>query len=313
MLDLASLAAVFLFAAAFWIVFYLFFEFALAHMTILKRLRGQARSIRLAQNIEVRKLIKNFPVQRRGILPKVEKKLLRASVDMSATNFLGMMAALGLLSCLILVLATGLWAVAIASLASEPVLIIGVLNRLERKRVRLFSAQLPNAIDSISSSLKAGFSLLQALNSIAETNNPPMSAEIKLVLQDISLGKSYDEAFDKMLERNPNEDLEIMITAILINKETGGNLATILDTVAGTIRERTRLQGEIRSLTAQGRLSGMVLALLPIGVLIFLSFLNPGYIKPLFVDSLGKMLLVAGVCSELIGFVVIKKIINIGR
>ena len=279
--------------------------------SVLKRLSGSGKSLWFDKSIEARMLIKKSPIAKRGNPSKVEMMLSRASVNMEVHRFFKVLSLLGLIIALLAWLITHSIILAFSSLLLEPVLVYAGLKRLEQKRLKIIMTQLPDLIDALSMSIKSGYSVLQAINLIAEGKNEPIAHEFDLVLQDINVGKSYDEAFDAMVLRNPIEDLEIMTTAILISKETGGNLAVVLDTVAETIRERERLREQIKSLTAQGKLSGIVLSLLPIAVMGLLFLINPSYIRLLFTHPLGKAMLLCGVVSQIIGFLVIRSIVKI--
>src|SRR5437660_11740092 len=124
-------------------------------------------------------------------------------------------------------------------------------------------------------------------------------------------GISVDDALNHMVKRNMSEDFDLMVTAVQIHRVVGGNLAEILDTIAFTSRERVRIKGEIRTLTAQGRYSGYLVAFLPIGIMITLNFINPEFMKPLFTELIGQILLVVGAIMMGIGFFAIRKITDI--
>lgn len=192
-----------------------------------------------------------------------------------------------------------------------PIITIIALSYLKQKRLKTLTVQLLEMVNFISSSLRAGYSLMQSLNAVTEKSPDPVSSEFKQVIAEINIGKTYEEAFNNLMERNPTEEIDLISTAIILNKEIGGNLTYILDTVSETLIERQRLKGEIKSLTAQGRLSGIILTLLPIGVLAILCIINPDYIKPLFQNTLGRIILGMGLGSQIIGTIFIKKIIKI--
>ncbi|WP_429163626.1 type II secretion system F family protein [Desulfitispora alkaliphila] len=146
---------------------------------------------------------------------------------------------------------------------------------------------------------------------IAKNSSPPVSQEFQRVIDEVNMGKSYEEAFAKMIERCPLEDLEVLINAILLSKESGGNLSHVLDTVSETIRDRERLSREVKSLTSQGRLSGYILALLPIGLFLLIFIISPDYVTPFLENPMGKILLFGVLCSQIIGFYFIKKIVQV--
>lgn len=291
--------------------FYLGLNWLFTRRFILKRLSGSGKAIKLDKSFEAKMFIKKAITPKQGIQGAVEHLLSSAAIDL---ELLTLYKILGI-SCLWLMFLvwflTQSLLLTLSILPLEPLLVYGVLKHLGRKRLKRITAQLPDVIDSFAMSLKSGYSVLQAVSLIAESKNEPIAHEFDLVLQDINLGKSYDEAFDGLILRNPLEDMEIMTTAILISKETGGNLAEVLDTVGETIRERERLDGQIKSLTAQGKLSGIILSLLPIAVMILLFFINPDYIKLLFTHPIGRAMLLFGVLSQGLGFLVIRRIVKI--
>ena len=185
------------------------------------------------------------------------------------------------------------------------------LKRRIAKRLRAFTDQLGDGLTLLANSLRAGFSFLQAVNSVARELPDPIGKEFGRVTKEMSLGMTIDTAMANFLERVPAEDLELMVTAILIQKEIGGNLAEILDNIGETIRERVRIQGEIRTLTAQGRLSGFIVVMIPLVLTGVLELINPAYIGLLFSNPMGQVMVGVGVTSEILGIVMIRKIIQI--
>ncbi len=185
------------------------------------------------------------------------------------------------------------------------------INRKKERRIRMFNKQLPDTLNTITNSLRAGFSFPQAIKTASEESDAPMSEELAQVLRDIQWGSSMEEALDQLKKRVPSDDLELMIEAVIIQRQVGGNLATILSTIVDTIRERNRIYRQIKTLTAQGRLSGIVIGLLPLvlGVLLFL--IDQVYIYTLFSHPLGIGLMIAGIISSIIGFLMIRKITTI--
>jgi tight adherence protein B len=185
------------------------------------------------------------------------------------------------------------------------------MNRRHKGRVEKLSSQLPEALTMLSNSLKAGFGLLQALSAASEQLQHPISTEFGRTIHEMNVGSGAEEALQALSERNESYDLDIVVTAILVQRTVGGNLGEILDNVADTMRERIRIRGEIQTLTAQQKLTGIVIGLLPLFVAILFSVLSPGYINPLFETGLGKIMLVIAVVMEVIGLMVIQRILDI--
>ncbi|NMB46826.1 MAG: secretion system protein [Firmicutes bacterium] len=185
------------------------------------------------------------------------------------------------------------------------------LLRKEKASMSALSGQIADSLILMANSLRAGHSFLQAMEMVAREMTPPISREFRRALQEMNLGIPVETALAAMGQRAGNEDLELMITAVLIQRQVGGNLAEILDTIAETIRERVRIQGEIKTLTAQGRISGVIICLLPLAIGGFIFVLNPGYLNLLFTDPLGKTMVGIGVVGQLAGIFAIRKIIQI--
>jgi tight adherence protein B len=179
------------------------------------------------------------------------------------------------------------------------------------KRLSAFNNQLGDAINLLANGLRSGYSLLQAMDAVAREMPPPMSEEYQRVVREIGLGVSNERAMNNMLRRIPSDDLDLMITAINVQHEVGGNLAEILETISHTIRERIRIKGEIRVLTAQGMISGYVISFLPIGLGLILYAMNPIYIGRMFQQPCGWAMLAVGTISTTVGFIAIRKIVNI--
>ena len=178
-------------------------------------------------------------------------------------------------------------------------------------RLSSFNKQLPDTITLLSNSLRAGSSFLQSIELVSREGGPPMSEEMGRVVREVNLGLGMEEALHNLVRRIKSDDLDLMVTAIGIQQQVGGNLAEILDTIAFTIRERVRIKGEINTLTAQGRVSGYLVAFLPIGLGAALNVINPAFMEPLFTQTIGRILIGVGVVMMTIGFLAIRKITDI--
>jgi tight adherence protein B len=185
------------------------------------------------------------------------------------------------------------------------------VKKKERTRISKFNEELPDMISTIIGSLRAGFSFPQALRTVVEEAAPPIKDEMEFVLKEMQYGRSLEDSLNDLKERMPSEDLDLMIQAILIQRQVGGNLASVLDKIVETIRDRTKIQRQIQTLTAQGRLSGIVIGLLPIILGFVIYLIQPSYIGTLFHHPIGIMLLIAGAFSGIIGFIMIKKMTTI--
>ena len=164
----------------------------------------------------------------------------------------------------------------------------GILSFKCRKRVNAFNAVLPEAIDMLARALRAGHSVVGALEMLAENAQQPAAFEFGEVFKQLNLGLSIRDALVQLLDRVPSPDLRVLVTAIMVQKDTGGNLVEILDRTVFVIRERLRIQGEIQVQTAQGRLTGWILSGLPVVMMVLLNLVSPGYSSILFHDPIGS-------------------------
>jgi tight adherence protein B len=185
-----------------------------------------------------------------------------------------------------------------------------VRTRISRQ-VRKFNGQLEEMLTMVSSSLRAGFGLMQALELTAEQLQPPMSTELHRFQRDTRMGATIEEALENLRERVGSYDLDVIVTAILIQRSVGSNLSEVLDKVAHTIRERVRIKGEINTLTAQKKLSGWVIGLMPVAFVIVMLAINFEYMSLLFTDPVGRLLLVPAVGLDIIGILMIKRIVSV--
>jgi tight adherence protein B len=184
------------------------------------------------------------------------------------------------------------------------------LKMRRSSRIKAFEKALPDSIEMCSRSLRAGHSLVGAIGNIAEDGEQPAREEFAEVFRKQNYGMPLRDALLQMLERVPSADLRVAVTGILVQKDTGGNLAEIMDNIAQVIRERVRIKGEIGVHTAQGRLTGYILCALPVFLLLAINVVSPGYSKILFHDELGQEMLLAGLALLALGSFVIRKIIS---
>ncbi len=185
------------------------------------------------------------------------------------------------------------------------------VRQMQARRLNAFNNQLGDTLILLSNSLRSGYSLLQSLETVSRELPPPMSTEFARVVREIGLGLTIEEALAHMLERIQSDDLDLVITAINIQHEVGGNLAEILDTIAHTIRERVRIKGQIRALTAQQRFSGYVVSLLPFILGVVLFMINPTYIGQMFTEPCGIVMLITAGLMIVSGYIIIGRITNI--
>lgn len=180
-----------------------------------------------------------------------------------------------------------------------------------RSRFKRFAMQLPDAMGLIARALRSGHSLPSALSVISDEMPAPVATEFGMAFEEQNLGVPIDKALRSMLKRMPNLDLKFFVTAVAIQKQSGGDLAEILDKISYVIRERFKILGTVAALTAEGRLSGIVLMALPFGLFLAVYALNPDYVMLLFTSDEGRKMVAAAVVMQIVGAFVIKKIVNI--
>jgi len=186
----------------------------------------------------------------------------------------------------------------------------GFISFKRSRRIAAFNARLPDAIDMMGRALRAGHSMTASINMVAEQSTEPVTSEFREVFKQQNFGFPLRDALMQMLDHVPSQDLRVLVTGILVQKETGGNLAEILDRTAAVIRERLRIQGDIRTHTAQGRITGWVLCMLPPIMLLAINIINPGYSNVLVDTPVGHMLIYVGLFLLTTGGLIIRQIIN---
>jgi tight adherence protein B len=235
----------------------------------------------------------------------------QADVSLAIPNFLmicGGLAVAGLMLPTIAGFSVMLGPVMAAFLAFLP--IVWLLFRRKR-RMKKFAAQLPEALELIARALRAGHSLAAGFNLVAQEMSEPIGGEFSRTFEEQNLGKPLDEALTGLTMRVPNLDLKFFATAIILQRQTGGDLAEILDKIGHLVRERFKIWGQVQALTGEGRLSGVVLLALPPALFAVVYKMNPDYLMLLFTDPLGKKMLVGGIVTQLLGALLIRKIVNI--
>lgn len=242
---------------------------------------------------------------------KLDRELLRGDIPLKGGEFLALQAFLAFISYVIGLSLTRSLIISLLFLMMGMFIPRVYLNRSKKKKRKLFDNQLADSLLILANSLRAGFSLLQAMEMVSQEMPNPISVEFKITLREMTYGTSTEIALMHLAERVGSDDLDLLVTAILIQRQVGGNLAEVLINIHSTIEDRLKIQLEIKTLTAQGRMSGYIIGFLPFGLTGMLLILNPSYLKPLFSTSLGLALLGTGVIGQLIGFVIIRKIISV--
>jgi tight adherence protein B len=242
---------------------------------------------------------------------RLARRLLHAGLRWRPGEFLALQVALAVVGAFLLafVLPSGL-GVVVGGLVGWALPAFW-LGRRTAQRQKAFGHQLADAIGMLANALRSGYSFLQAMDVIGRDMPDPIASEFAQVLRESRLNIPLETALQGLSRRVPSEDLELLVTAVLIQRQVGGNLSEILDRIQDTIRERIRILGQVRTLTAQGRMSGWIVSLLPVGLLGILSVLNPTYVKPLFTHPIGWGILGIATVMQSIGIVVIRRMVNV--
>lgn len=186
-----------------------------------------------------------------------------------------------------------------------------IIKVAKQKRVVRFNNQIGDALVIMSNSLRAGFSFLQSMEMVSKEMPSPIADEFSRTLREMNFGTPTEESMTNLAKRIDSDDLDLVVTAVLIQRQVGGNLSEVLDNISHTIRERIRIKGEIKTLTAQGRMSGMIIGFLPLGICAILFVINPSYMMTLFTNVVGLFIVGVGIISQMIGLFIIKKVVDI--
>lgn len=182
---------------------------------------------------------------------------------------------------------------------------------LDQRRRNKFNEQLPEALATMSNALRAGFSLSQAFDSVVEQGENPMSEEFSILQRQLRIGMSFDEALESMSDRVGSDDLTLVTTAILISRKTGGNVTEIFDKISDTIRGRMKIERKVKTLTAQGRMQGMVVSAMPLFLGVIITVLKPKLMIPFLTSVPGVLSILAMIVLIVAGWLMIRKIIKI--
>lgn len=244
-------------------------------------------------------------------MPSLEKYFEQADCHISPTVLMGISLALTLVGGTISwLLVRNVFAAPAAGLVFFTVPWVWLWNK-RRVRLKTFAAQLSDALELIARALRAGHSLAAGMHVVAEEMPSPIADEFNRVYEEQNLGIPIDDALKGMCERVPNLDLRFFITSVLVQRQTGGDLAEILDKIGYVVRERYRILGQVKALTAEGRLSGIILIALPFGLFIMMLHIKYDYVEKLWTNELGIKMAVGALIMQLVGAAVIKKIVDI--
>lgn len=242
---------------------------------------------------------------------KLEAELSKADVLLRGEEFIGLNILVTLAGGLIGFMLFGGISQALL-LGFIGLLIPGMLVKHKKKaRLNKLNEQISDSITVMTNSMRAGYSFQQALDLVGREMSGPLAVEFRRTLREINLGSTTEQALLNLIQRAESNDLELMLTAVLIQRQIGGNLAEIFDNISNSIKDRIRLKGEIKTLTAQGRISGLMIGLLPVALFGILILISPDYIGILLKESSGRIIMGSAVVSEIIGFLMVRKVVDI--
>jgi tight adherence protein B len=249
--------------------------------------------------------------ERQGLLTKVEGLLERANLSLRPSEAIFFYLVGVILVTVVLLVLSGNAMMTLMGAILIGVIPPSVLNFLARRRQKQFDALLPDTLQLLASTLRAGYSLMQGVEAVSQEVSEPVGRELRRVVTEARLGRPLEESLEGVADRMGSGDFAWAVMAIRIQREVGGNLSELLVTVAETMTERERLRRDVNALTAEGRVSAIVLGLLPVGIGLFIMGANPGYMDPLFDKSIGRILLIGAAMLMVGGFYWMKKTIEI--
>jgi tight adherence protein B len=240
-----------------------------------------------------------------------QKTLSQAGMQLRAGNFLMLCAGVGVLVAALVLIYSRNPAIAWAGMFIGFLLPYSFVSYRRNKRFEKFEELFPEAIDTLARAVRAGHAFTTALEMISDEVGEPVAGEFRKLYEEQKFGMPVRDALVNLTERIPLVDVKFFVTAVMLQRETGGNLAEILDNLSYVIRERFKIQRQVRVYTAQGRLTMALLMGMPPVIVTIMLILNPAFIRPLFTDPIGHTLLVAGIALQTVGYFVIRKIIRI--
>jgi tight adherence protein B len=241
----------------------------------------------------------------------IQKMLAQAGMTLRAGNFLGLSALTGVVATFLAYVSSKRVEIAWVAMLVGFILPYSYASYRRNKRFEKFEELFPEAIDTLARAVRAGHAFTTALEMITDEVAEPVAGEFRQLFEEQKFGMPVRDALMNLTERMPLVDVKFFVTAVMLQRETGGNLAEILDNLSYVIRERFKIQRQVRVYTAQGRLTMALLMGMPPIIVTVMMVLNPSFIRPLFADPIGHMLLVAGITLQTVGYFVIRKIIRI--
>jgi len=283
--------------------------------------RVKKRLNQLAENVELeyihdavlneKKKRRKVKVKPKLVSRRFEDSLALSGIHISAQEYVALWVFLtlgpGLVGIMLNMDLVAVLGICVVGFAIPPIMV----QRSRSKQQQLFNKQLGESLTIMSNCMRSGYSFQQAMHSISKEMQPPVSTEFGRVVREINYCATLEQALNNMSQRVNSKDFDLLISAVITSAQVGANLSEILDTISETITDRIRLREEVRVFSAQGRMSGIIIGLLPVFVILFLMILNPTYLTDFVNHPIGKLLLIASVFLEVIGFILINRIVDI--
>lgn len=247
----------------------------------------------------------------RGFADKMLLELTRAGIKLKPSEYIGIVAGIALVAALLAAVLLGSVGAMLFAVTVVAVGAVVYVREMQHRRQAMFNRQLPDALSLVGAAIRSGYSFTRAMQMVAEEMPPPISEEFQRAINEINVGLATEAALTRMAGRVNSYDLELVLTAVIIQQEIGGNLAEIVGHVESTIRDRMRVENEISVLTAEGRVSGIILVALPVFLALVIWFANPHYLMPLFTTAWGKTLIAAAVMLQICGGLIMRRMLAV--
>ena len=299
----------------------LLYSFTLLLFEDTPKQRVKTRLDHLAENVELeyihdavlneKKKRRKAKVKPQLVSRRFEDSLAMSGIHISAQEYVMLWICLtlgpGLVGVLLNMELVAVLGICVIGFAIPPIMV----QRSRAKQQQLFNKQLGESLTIMSNCMRSGYSFQQAMHSISREMPPPVSTEFGRVVREMNYGATLEQALHHMSQRVNSKDFDLLISAVITSSQVGANLSEILDTISETVTDRIRIREEVRVFSAQGRMSGIIIGLLPVVVILFLLILNPSYLTDFIRHPLGKGLLISSVFLEGIGFFLINRIVDI--
>ena len=240
-----------------------------------------------------------------------DSKMQQAGLPLLGSEFMSVILIISVTAGILVFLLLLRWQMALLTVIAMPMLCLIYINILIKRRRQAFTNQLGDTLSMVADAMRSGFSFIQSVEFVSKEMGAPIGEEFARMMTEIHIGTPMEQALQGIARRIDSRDFDLIVAAVLIQRQVGGNLAYILDMISGTINARIRMKREIKTLTAQGRLSGWVIAALPFVLAAVLYTVNPTYLSSLINNQIGRIAVGGAICLEIIGFIIIQRIVDI--